>query len=297
MHNSERYGLRNVSEVENAQGGGYASVRVDYAPDVIFSKALAWLNQHRASPFFLYFSPTLPHANNEAAAAKGNGQEIPDYGIYRQQPWPDPDKGQAAMITYLDTQVGQLLAALESAGLLRDTLVIFTSDNGPHEEGKNNPALFHPAGPLRGMKRSLYEGGVRVPFIVKWPGHVKAGAVSSQVGYFGDMMATFSDLVQQPLPAGLDSISLLPTLLRRGGQQQHEYIYFEFYEQGGRQSVRFGNWKAIREPMKTGPVQLFDLSRDLGERTDLAANRPDIVARAARYMDAAHVDDPKWQVQ
>lgn len=297
VHDSERYPLRNVSEVENPQGGGYASTKVDYAPDVIFSKALAWFDAHRTEPFFLYFATTLPHANNEAAAARGNGQEIPDYGIYRDKPWPDPDKGQAAMITHLDAQIGQLLGAIAAAGLDRQTLVIFTSDNGPHNEGRNDLARFHPSGPFRGIKRSLYEGGVRVPFIAAWPGRIAGGRTTTQVAYAGDMMATFSELTNQALPAGLDSISILPTLLDRPGQQTHEYLYFEFYEQGGRQSVRFGDWKAIREPMKTGPVQIFDLSRDPSEAADLAAARPDIVARAAAYMDAAHVDDPRWQVR
>ncbi|MEO8078664.1 MAG: sulfatase-like hydrolase/transferase, partial [Acidobacteriota bacterium] len=238
-----------------------------------------------------------PHANNEAATARGDGQEVPDYGIYQDRPWPNPDKGQAAMITRLDTQVGRLMDALRTAGVDRNTLVIFTSDNGPHQEGKNNPGLFHPGGPLRGMKRSLYEGGVRVPFIARWPGQIAAGSTSGHVGYFGDMLATVTDLTRQALPAGLDSISIVPTLLGRAGQAEHEFIYFEFYEQGGRQSVRFGDWKAIREPIKTGPIQLFDLAHDLGETTNVATGHADLVARAAAYMDRAHVDDPMWRVQ
>ncbi|MEP6916339.1 MAG: arylsulfatase [Acidobacteriota bacterium] len=297
VHNSARYPLRNVEALENPQGGGYAKEKVDYAPDVIFEKALAWMTDHQSAPFFLYFSPTLPHANNEAATARGDGQEVPDYGIYQDRPWPNPDKGQAAMITRLDTQVGRLMDALRTAGVDRNTLVIFTSDNGPHQEGKNNPGLFHPAGPLRGMKRSLYEGGVRVPFIARWPGQIAAGSTSDHVGYFGDMLATVTDLTRQALPAGLDSISIVPTLLNRAGQAEHEFIYFEFYEQGGRQSVRFGDWKAIREPIKTGPIQLFDLAHDLGETTNVAAGHADLVARAAAYMDRAHVDDPMWRVQ
>ena len=297
IHNSARYPLRNVSEFENPQGGGYAKDKVDYAPDVIFDGALAWVKDHQSAPFFLYFSPTLPHANNEAAAARGDGQEVPDYGIYKDRPWPHPDKGQAAMITHLDTEVGRLMDALKTAGVDRNTLVIFTSDNGPHQEGKNNPDLFHPGGPLRGMKRALYEGGVRVPFIARWSGQIAAGSTSAHIGYFGDMMATVTDITRQALPAGLDSISIVPTLLGRSGQAEHEFLYFEFYEQGGRQSVRFGDWKAIREPLKTGPMQLFDLAHDLGETTNVANSHPDLVARAAAYMDRAHVDDPMWRVQ
>lgn len=306
IHNTEKYPLRNVLESENkAIGSGWAREKIDYAPDVIFDKASQWLDQNHSKPFFLYFATTLPHANNEAARGTGNGQEIPDYGIYKDKPWPDPDKGQAAMISHLDAQVGQLLAKLKSYGIERNTLVIFASDNGPHQEGKNNPELFHPSGPLRGMKRALYEGGIRVPFIARWPGKITAGTTSDHIGYFGDVLATTSELTKQPTPSGLDSISFLPTLL--GGslrvgkgvktQQQHKYLYFEFYEQGGRQSVRFGNWKAIREPMLTGKVELYDLAKDLSESHDLAAQHPDIVKRAIEYMNEAHVDHPNWQVQ
>ncbi|MDX2034720.1 MAG: arylsulfatase [Blastocatellia bacterium] len=298
FHNNARFPLRNVPEDEDAEiGSGYAKVKVEYAPDVIFGRAMTWVEEQRDKPFFLYLASTLPHANNEAARARGDGQETPDYGIYKDRPWPDPDKGQAAMITRLDAQVGALFAKLKALGLDRDTLVIFTSDNGPHAEGRNNQALFTPAGPLRGMKRALYEGGVRVPFIVRWPGKVRAGAVSDHMGYFGDWMATVGELTNQALPAGLDSISFLPALTGRAAKQrQHKYLYFEFYEQGGRQSVRFGKWKAIREPMRTGRVQLYDLSTDLGEKTDVADANPAIVRQAAAYMDEAHVDDPAWPV-
>jgi arylsulfatase A-like enzyme len=299
IHNSKKYPLRNVAEVEDKErGDGWARAKVDYAPDVIFEKSLQWLEQNRNKPFFLYFSSTLPHANNEASSATGDGQEVPDYGIYKNKPWPNPDKGQAAMITRLDAQVGQLLAKLKALGLDKNTLVIFTSDNGPHEEGRNNPKLFNPSGPLRGMKRSLYEGGVRVPFIARWPGKVKAGATNDHIGYFGDVLATVSELTKQQIPSGLDSISFAPTLLgQQAKQQQHKYIYFEFYEQGGRQSVRFGNWKAIREPMFTGNVQLYDLAKDIGETTNIAQANPEIVKQAIAYMDEAHVDDPMWQVR
>ena len=299
VHNTEKVRLRNVPASEDREeGSGWAREKIDYAPDVIFDKAMQWLDQNKAKPFFLYFASTLPHANNEAARGVGDGQEIPDYGIYKDKPWPDPDKGQAAMISHLDAQVGKLLAKLKAYGLERNTLVIFTSDNGPHQEGKNNLEFFDANGPLRGMKRALYEGGVRVPFIVRWPGKIKAGTTSGHIGYFGDVMATVSALTKQPMPSGLDSISFMPTLLKQNGkQQQHKYLYFEFYEQGGRQSVRFGQWKAIREPMLTGKIQLFDLSQDLGETKDIAAARPDLVQQAAKYMDEAHVNDPRWQVR
>lgn len=298
VHNTEKYPLRNVPASEDAKvGSGWAREKVDYAPDVIFEKAVQWLDQNHRQPFFLYFASTLPHANNEAARGVGNGQEIPAYGAYQDKPWPDPDKGQAAMISHLDAQVGQLLAKLKAYGIERNTLVIFTSDNGPHQEGKNNIERFHPSGALRGIKRALYEGGVRVPFLARWPGKIKAGMTSEHIGYFGDVLATVSELTKQSLPAGLDSISFLPTLTGKRKQTQHKYLYFEFYEQGGRQSVRFGKWKAIREPMTTGKVQLFDLDKDVSETTNLAAQHPDIVQQAIAYMNEAHVDHPNWQVR
>jgi uncharacterized sulfatase len=294
----ERVPLRNVAEKEDADGAGWARTRVEYSHDRIVDEALAWVDGLGAKPFFLYLAVTLPHANNEARAATGDGQEVPDYGDYAKEQWPNPDKGQAAMIARLDRDVGRLLDRLEARGIAKDTLVLFTSDNGPHQEGGNDPERFDANGPLRGLKRALYEGGIRVPMIARWPGRVAAGATSSHVAYFGDLFATFGQLLGQDPPPGLDSVSLAPTLLGRPAEQgSHPYLYWEFYEQGGRQAVRFDRWKAIREPMKTGPVQLFDLMTDLGETKDLAPVRPDLVARAVRYMDEAHVPDPLWTVR
>jgi uncharacterized sulfatase len=298
FRDESRVPLGNVPEKEDEDGAGFARTRVEYSHDLIVDAALRWVDLNRARPFFLYLAVTIPHANNEATAAKGDGQEVPDYGDYATEPWPDPDKGQAAMISRLDRDVGRLLARLEQHGLAKDTLVLFSSDNGPHHEGGNDPERFDANGPLRGMKRALYEGGIRVPLIARWPARIAPGGSSSHVGYFGDFFATFAELLGQAVPAGLDSVSLLPTLTGTpAGQKAHEYLYWEFYEQGGRQAVRFGPWKAIREPMTTGRVQLFDLTRDTGEEKDLAVTRPDIVARAVRYMDEAHVPDPAWTVR
>ena len=298
LRNETRVSLGNVPEKEDEDGAGWARTRVDYAHDVIVEEALRWVDTNRARPFFLYLAVTLPHANNEAKAATGDGQEVPDYGEYAKEPWPNPDKGQAAMIARLDRDVGRVLARLEEHGIGRDTLVLFSSDNGPHQEGGNDPERFDANGPFRGLKRALYEGGIRVPAIARWPGRIAPGSVSSHVGYLGDFFATSAELVGTQVPPGLDSVSLLPTLTGRpADQKDHDYLYWEFYEQGGRQAVRLGGWKAIREPMRTGRVQLFDLSADPGERKDLAAARPEIAARAAGLMDEAHVADPLWTVR
>lgn len=296
--NSDRVPLKNVPEVEDKErGDGWAKEKVQYSHDLIMDEAMQWLEQQRRGPFFLYLAVTIPHANNEATRGTGDGQEVPDYGIYANEKWPNPDKGQAAMITRLDRDMGRIMAKLEEWGIARDTIVIFSSDNGPHQEGGNNPELFDPNGPLRGMKRALYEGGIRVPFIVRWPARVAAGSVSPFVGYFGDIYATFSDIVGKPSPETLDSISILPTLTGNpGAQKQHEYLYWEFYEQGSRQAVRMGDFKAIREPMFTGPVQIYDLSTDIGETKDLAPSRPDLVAKAVKFMEQAHTPDPNWKI-
>jgi arylsulfatase A-like enzyme len=295
VRGSEKVALRNPQAEENPDGSGVARERVDYAHDRIVDEALLWLRGVRGRPFFLFLSPTLPHANNEATRATGNGQEVPDLGAYASETWPLPDKGQAAMVSRLDRDVGRLMAALEELGVADETLVLFSSDNGPHREGGNDPERFDANGPLRGLKRDLYEGGIRVPLLARWPGRIAPGAVSDHVGYFGDFFATFAELLGSPVPGGLDSLSLAPTLTGRpAAQRVHDYLYWEFYEQGGRQAVRFGPWKAIRSPMRTGTTSLFDLARDPGEARDLAAEREDLVRRAAGYMDAAHAPDPRW---
>jgi uncharacterized sulfatase len=173
---------------------------------------------------------------------------------------------------------------------------MFSSDNGPHNEGGHNPERFSPSGPLRGMKRDLSEGGIRVPFIVRWPGTTPAGSTSSHVGYFGDVMATVAELAGAQPPENVDSISFVPTITGNPDKQKsHDYLYWEFYEQGGKQAVRSGPWKAIRQPWMTGKTQLYDLSSDIGEAHDIAAEHPEQVARMEAIMAEAHQPHPNWQ--
>lgn len=298
-HNREREPLRNVvKRVGTGYGGfvgGYATKRVDYSHDLIADKALDFIKKNHEGPFFLYLALTIPHANNERTRATGDGQEVPDYGIYADRPWSDPAKGQAAMITRMDRDMGRLFALLRELGIDERTVVMFTSDNGPHNEGGHDPKLFQPAGPLRGMKRDLTEGGIRVPLIVRWPGTTPAGSESDHVAYFGDLMATAAELAGVDPPADLDSVSFLPTITGRPEkQEQAEYLYWEFYERGGKQAVRAGKWKAIRIPMLHGTTQLYDLEEDLGERVDLAAEHPEVVAKLENIMDEAHTPHPNW---
>ncbi len=294
LRNEERVRLGNVVPNEGPDGQGVASVKVEYSHDRISDEALRFIEQHKDRPFFLYLALTIPHANNEAGK---QGMEVPELGIYAERDWPDPEKGFAAMVTRMDRDVGRLLDRLKQYGIDDQTIVLFTSDNGPHREGGHDPDFFDSNGPLRGIKRDLYEGGVRVPMIVRWPGHVRPGAVSDHVGYFGDFMATAADLTGVRAPGDLDSISFAPSLLGRDAEQRkHDFLYWEFYEGRSAQAVRQGDWKALRSPMLSGRIELYNLARDLGEHADVAGEHAEVVARLGRIMERAHVPSPDWRV-
>lgn len=283
-----------LPEPKREDGAGHAIQKTTYSHDVIVEEALSFIDANQKQPFYLQLTLTIPHANNEAGA---EGMEVPDYGPYAEEEWPEPQKGLAAMITRMDRDVGQILDRLEELGISDSTIVFFTSDNGPHAEGGNDPDYFDSNGPLRGKKRDLYEGGIRVPLIVKWPGHIAPGTTSDHMGYFGDFMATMADLSNTTPPDDLDSISLLPTLTSSGQQPAHDFLYWEFYEQGSRQAVRQGAWKAIRQPMFTGEIELYNLDSDLAEAIDVAEDRPDIVTSMATLMARAHEPDSLWTVR
>lgn len=298
--NGEKVTLPNdLVPLGSAEGAGYSKNRVAYAGDLFAEDARAFVQRHKDRPFFLYYSMVTPHANNERSRELGDGNEVPDLAPYADRPWNQATKAHAAMITRMDRDVGALLAELKQHGLDERTLVIFTSDNGPHSEGGPDykPAFFTPSGPFSGIKRSLTDGGIRVPFIVRWPGKIKPGVTSDHVGYFGDMMATFAELAQARPPGNLNSVSVVPTLLGRGQQPKHEYLYWEFYEQGVSQAVLLeGRWKAMRLKTQTAPIQLFDLAQDLAEKTDVAAANPKIVARAADLFKTVRQDNQHWKI-
>ena len=297
--NKQKEMLRNVVQGSGRAyagfEGGWATKRVDYSHDLVVQEAIEFIERSKNEPFFLYLALTIPHANNEGTRGTGDGQEVPDYGIYKDKDWKNQDKGQAAMITRMDRDIGGLNDLLKKLEIEKNTLVLFTSDNGHHNEGGHNTATFDPNGPLRGMKRDLYEGGIRVPLISYWPGMMPQGAISDYIGYFGDLMATACDLAGVEAPANIDSVSMVPVLTGKHGKQlDHKYLYWEFYEQGSKQAVREGRWKAIRMPMFTGPIQLFDLSNDLGEANNVAAEHPEVVKRMEAYMKQAHVPNKNW---
>ncbi len=297
--NEERITLPNKVTPVGDHGAGYATDAVLFADDLFADEALRFVANHQDQPFFLFWSLVIPHANNERTRALKDGAHVPDYGPYALEDWPNPDKGQAAMITRLDSYVGRMMDHLRLLGLAENTLVIFTSDNGPHNESNHDLARFEPSGPLRGIKRSLTDGGIRVPAIAWWPGKVPAGVETGHVAYFGDWFATAAKLAGAEMPAGRDSISFAPTLLGRPGDQtEHEFLYWEFHERGFTQAALYqGRWKGIRERSVTAPIQLFDLRNDLGESTDVAAEHPDIVARIDAYLRTARSESADWPVR
>jgi arylsulfatase A-like enzyme len=296
--NEEKLPLRN--EVNHLIGGtdrtpgGVATKRVDYSHDLFTAEALGFLDGRKDERFFLYLAYTIPHANNEAG---NRGMEVPSYEPYEDRDWPEPQKGHAAMITRLDRDVGRLFAKLKELGIDGRTIVFFSSDNGPHKEGGGDPAFFHSSGPLRGFKRSLHDGGIRVPGIARWPRKIKAAATSDLPWYFADFLPTACELAGREAPPGMDGISIVPTLLGKGEQQRHEFMYWEFHEgPSSQQAVRMGHWKAVRTA-PSAPIQLYDLRADLAEADDVAANHADVVARIAEYLKTARTESADWPLR
>ncbi len=296
--NGEKVPLRNVvrhpaTHYKKGQERlvGLALERIDYSHDLFTQEALDYVGR-QDGPFFMFLSYTIPHANNEAGSFGAHGLEVPEVGVYAGRDWPEPEKAKAAMITRMDRDVGRLFAALKERGLDENTLVFFTSDNGPHKEGGIDPEFLDSNGPLRGIKRDLYEGGIRVPLLARWPGRIKAGAVSDHIGAFWDMLPTFAEVAGVEPAADTDGISLLPALLGRP-QKEHEFLYWEFHEGSSKQAVRLGRWKAVR-PAPSRPIELYDLESDIGEQHDIADEHPDIVARVERILAEVRTDADAW---
>jgi arylsulfatase A-like enzyme len=281
------------NKVDNprSDGAGRAIERAQYSHDLLAREALAYVERNRDRPFFLYLALTIPHANNEAG---DKGMEVPAFESYADMDWPEPQKGHAAMITRMDRDIGTLLGKLQKLGLDRDTLVMFSSDNGPHREGGADPRFFTSAGPLRGIKRDLYEGGIRVPLIARWPGRIRPGSVSEHVSAFWDFLPTCAELAGVVSPAVTDGISLVPVLTGEPKRQnQHEFLYWEFHERGFNQAVRMGDWKAVRF-QRGNKLELYDLKTDPGEKHDVAAERPEIVERIEVYRKGARSPSKLW---
>ena len=276
-------------------GVGVATKRVVYSHDLFAEEALNFVTRHAKSPFFLYLAFTIPHANNES---KGNGMEVPDLGPYAREAWPAPEKGKAAMVSRMDADVGRLMAKLRELGIDEKTIVFFTSDNGPHKEGGVDPSFFHSSGPLQGVKRSLHDGGIREPMLVRWPGKIAPGRTSDLPWAFWDVLPTLAELAgaEAKIPAGIDGISVVPTLLDQGSQKRHDFMYWEFHEGPSQQAVRMGDWKAIRK-RPAARLELYDLRHDLAEQTDVAAEHPDVVGRIEAYLKTARTESEPWPIR
>ena len=266
-----------------------------YSHDLFTDEALNFIDRNRDQLFFLYLAYTLPHANNEAGRVREHGMEIPSDAPYSDKPWPEAQRNHAAMISLLDKDVGRVLDALKEKGIAEHTLVIFSSDNGVHAEGGADPEFFNSSGPLRGIKRDLYEGGIRVPTLAWWPGTVAQGAVSDQQWAFWDFLPTAAELAAVKAPA-CDGLSIVPTLKGyRGEQMQQPHLYWEFHERTFNQAVRKGKWKAVRKGLDA-ETELYDLDRDLGEQNNVAQEYPAVVKEMEALFDAARVESEHWPV-
>lgn len=296
IRNESPVRLKNEVPGEGVFGQGYASKKVEYSADLFADEAARWIEAHKGGPFFLYLALTLPHANNEAHRDLRDGAEVPDLGAYAGKDWTEPDKGQAAMVARLDHDAGRILALLKKLDLDDRTLVIFASDNGPHRESGHDPAFFNASGGLRGIKRDLYEGGIRVPFIVRWPGRIAAGQTSAHVGYFGDVMSTLAELSGATAPGGIDSLSFAPALLGQP-QKKHGALYWEFHEGGTRQAVLLDeHWKGVR--LRPGaPLELYDLTTDPGETNNVASAQPEVAKRIEELLATARSENPDWPIR
>ena len=268
-----------------ASYAGYAGE--DYAADFMIEAALGFVRNNAARPFFLYFPTPVPHLalqvpEDSLAEYAGAFEEAPYPGGRGYLPHLTPRAAYAAMITRMDRDVGRILDLLEELGLEEDTMVVFTSDNGPSWVGGVDKDYFGSQGGLRGRKAQLYEGGIRVPAVVRWPGRTAEGTVTDQVSAFWDWLPTLCEVAGADTPAGLDGLSLVPTLAGEPRRQaQHEYLYWEFAKR--MQAVRMGRWKAFR-PEPGAPLQLYDLTADPAESLDLAASRPEVVAEIERIL-------------
>ncbi|NCB07387.1 MAG: arylsulfatase [Bacteroidia bacterium] len=285
-----------------------------YAPHLIHDRALQFIEKNKDKPFFLFYPNIIPHAElllPEENLAEFRGKLLPEKEFKGAEPGsegfregsygtqPEGHAAFAAMVTLLDKQVGEVLAKLKELGLEKNTLVIFSSDNGPHLEGGADPDYFDSNGPLKGYKRDLYEGGIRVPMIAFWEGKIVAGSTSDHISAFWDFLPTAAELAGIETPENNDGISYLPTLT---GEQQtpHDYLYWEFHEKGGRQAVRKGDWKLVRydvfNPEKT-TTELYNLANDTGEENNVAAENPKLVNELLVLMNSSRVDSEDFPFQ
>ena len=289
--------------------------RDDFVNDLFTEEALGFIRRHQEEPFFLYLAYTSPHAElrvpeESAAAYRGQFEETPFVNEKADADWPraeprkwsgyrsqtEPRATYAGMVSRIDRDVGRLLDLLAELGLDDDTIVFFTSDNGPHQEGGHDPHFFPSAKPLRGIKRDLYEGGIRVPMIVRAPGRVPAGRTSDAVWAHWDVLPTLAELAGASAPPGVDGVSVRGALEGEAAGEEHPPLYWEFHERGFEQAARMRKWKAVRHGADQ-PLELYDLEADLSERKDVSAENPEVVARFEAYLETARTESSLWPLE
>jgi arylsulfatase A len=286
----------------------------DYANDLFTKEARAFIEKDEPKPFFLYLNYTVPHAELRVpedslgpyrdkfpekpfanAAADARTVRPPDNRSIGYRSQPTPKAAFAAMIVRMDRDIGTLVDTLRAKGIDRRTLVLFTSDNGPHQEGGADPVFFKSSGGLRGIKRDLYEGGIRVPMIASWPGTIPAGRVSDRPSAHWDIFPTLAELAKATTPAGLDGLSMVAAL-RGEKARAHDFLYWEFHERGFQQAVRMGRWKAVRLS-KDAPLELYDLDADPREQTNVATAHPDVITKIEAYLRTARTESTQWPIK
>jgi arylsulfatase A-like enzyme len=300
--NEKKYPLKNeVIYAERKDGKkthSAATKRVNYSHNLFTEEALKFVEQNVGKPFFLFLSYTIPHANNEAHLVNRHGMEVPDYGNYKDKDWPEPQKGHAAMISRMDGDIGNLLEKLKSLGLNKNTVVMFSSDNGPHKEGGNDPHFNDSNGSLKGIKRNLYDGGIRVPMIAHWESKIRPGSKTNHISAFWDVLPTCAEIAGAPIPENIDGLSMLPTMLGQSEKQQkHDYLYWEFHwGRPTKQAVRMDEWKAVRKS-PDDEFELYNLDNDLSEENNIASLFPEVILKVEKYVQSARSESDFWKLK
>lgn len=278
-----------ISIPENLNNG-----RVIFSQDLIHEQALNFIRENADTSFFAMLTYTLPHAelnlphDSIYAMYENKFDEVPYDGHQGYYKSDKPYASFAAMVTRLDLYVGEVIDELKKLGIDKNTIVIFTSDNGPHREGGANPDYFKSYGPLKGTKRDVYDGGIRIPFIAWCPGKIAEGVKTDHISAFWDLMPTLADMTNSPKEITTDGISYLPTLFSNGEQNEHKYLYWEFHELNGRIALRAGDWKLIKQPINGDTIlELYNIKEDIHEDNNLAEQYPDKVKELEQLMDSA----------
>jgi len=275
-----------------------------YSHDLIMDQALQFIRSHKDQPFFCYLPITIPHAamhvpEEYVAPYRQKFSEFENkIGRYAGPEVRNPIAAFAGMCTKMDEDVGRVMHLVNELGLDDNTIVMFTSDNGPHTEGGHDPEFFNSNGPFRGFKRDLTDGGIRAPLLVRWPGHVRPGSESDLISAHWDVLPTVCELAGAKVPDDIDGISMVPTLTSEGAQPKHDYLYWEFFERRGKRAVRMDQWKAVQTNMTNNPdapISLYNIEKDIEENVDLSAQHPLVIAKVREIFEEAHTENDRFK--